>query len=304
MLKNPFGLKDGTLVTIDQVESGLACGCVCPSCGGALVAHKGKLNPYQRHVKHHFKHHNSDNCAHGLETATHLFAKQIIEQEKLLLLPNLTARIDEDTLRDLEAKRPSLLITKSELPNRGSYPKELIEKELVPAWYVLKIDKVELEKKVGNIIPDVIVTAKQNRLLVEILVTHGIDEKKLAYIKEHQLSVVEYDFSKMKDDFDPDHLEKVLTRSYKGAKKGFGYGRWVHSPVLELAKNKLIENIKNLYPEEEPEKKETALTDLQIRIAASNELRRKRAAFFAGEIINQTEAAFIKKKYLNAKGLI
>ena len=43
-----YALKDGVLVHISQVPSGLQCGCKCPACGETLIAKKGDK------VIHHF----------------------------------------------------------------------------------------------------------------------------------------------------------------------------------------------------------------------------------------------------------
>ena len=37
-----YALRDNSIVSISDVESGLKCGCVCPACGERLVAKKGK----------------------------------------------------------------------------------------------------------------------------------------------------------------------------------------------------------------------------------------------------------------------
>ncbi|WP_443098035.1 hypothetical protein [Treponema succinifaciens] len=56
-------------------------------------------------------------------------------------------------------------------------------------------DKVELEKSLGDIIPDVFATVKGRAFMVEILVSHAIDEEKLDKIKEHRISCIEIDLS-------------------------------------------------------------------------------------------------------------
>jgi hypothetical protein len=70
-----------TLVPVGDVESGLKCGCLCPACKAPLVAKKGKKN------QHHFSHYGQDECEHGVETALHLAAKDIIAKHKKLHLP-------------------------------------------------------------------------------------------------------------------------------------------------------------------------------------------------------------------------
>lgn len=77
-LEVPFGLRtaDRRMVSIETVERGLACGCVCPGCGARLVGVKGEVKI------HHFRHHSEDaNCTGARETALHLFAKQIIAED-------------------------------------------------------------------------------------------------------------------------------------------------------------------------------------------------------------------------------
>ena len=68
----PYGDKKGRLLTVAEVDSGLACDCVCPACKGLLVARKGRVR------RHHFAHFEADPCAYGKETAVHLMAKEIL----------------------------------------------------------------------------------------------------------------------------------------------------------------------------------------------------------------------------------
>ena len=45
-LKNPFGLKDGKIVTIGDIspeDNGLRCNCTCPNCGGMFLARRGSV---------------------------------------------------------------------------------------------------------------------------------------------------------------------------------------------------------------------------------------------------------------------
>ena len=39
-LKITYALKDGEIVSIEDVKSGLNCSCICPACGDPLVAKK------------------------------------------------------------------------------------------------------------------------------------------------------------------------------------------------------------------------------------------------------------------------
>ena len=53
----PFGQResDGVFVDVEDVDNGLACGCVCPSCKVKLSAKQGECNAW------HFAHAPRDN---------------------------------------------------------------------------------------------------------------------------------------------------------------------------------------------------------------------------------------------------
>ena len=55
-LKLAYGMHNGRLRYIDDVERGLNCGCICPSCGRPLVARKGPVKVA------HFAHHQGGDC--------------------------------------------------------------------------------------------------------------------------------------------------------------------------------------------------------------------------------------------------
>jgi competence CoiA-like predicted nuclease len=72
-----YGLKNGEIVNISDVERGLACGCTCLECGAKLEAHQGEKNIY------HFKHHNREERINCYETAIHLASKKLFSIKKL-----------------------------------------------------------------------------------------------------------------------------------------------------------------------------------------------------------------------------
>ena len=55
-IKIPYALKNGTLVHVDSVERGLACGCLCLVCNNAVQARQGERK------SHHFSHVGKVNC--------------------------------------------------------------------------------------------------------------------------------------------------------------------------------------------------------------------------------------------------
>ncbi len=61
-----------------------------------------------------------------------------------------------------------------------------------------KIDSVELEYKIGNIIPDILITCDGKQFIVEIFVTHAVDDEKKEKIKSLKISALEIDLSRFK----------------------------------------------------------------------------------------------------------
>ncbi|WP_353215145.1 competence protein CoiA family protein [Salinisphaera hydrothermalis] len=144
-----YAMKTGAIVHIDQIEAkerGLACGCVCAECGGAMVARKGDLRA------HHFAHHASTNCAGGAETALHLKGKEVLATLSCLTLPSVLC-----------------------LDNR---------RELIPVETV-SIESVELEKTMGEIRPDAVVRTSDGRsILVEIPLPFELSRGELSTLVE------------------------------------------------------------------------------------------------------------------------
>ena len=78
-----YALKDGNIVSIDDVPSGKECGCVCPACGDELIARKGQKR------MHHFAHRSNEDCEYGYESSLHLAAKTFFRvQRKWSFLPS------------------------------------------------------------------------------------------------------------------------------------------------------------------------------------------------------------------------
>lgn len=76
-----YALKDGNIVSIDDVPSGKECGCVCPACGDELIARKGEKR------MHHFAHRSNEDCEYGYESSLHLAAKDILSRAKKMAIP-------------------------------------------------------------------------------------------------------------------------------------------------------------------------------------------------------------------------
>ncbi len=201
MAKNPYGLLDGQIVTVNEVERGLACNCVCPACGHPLEAHKGAArDPY-------FSHYRGAECGAAYETALHLLAKDVLEKERRLLLPELKVTSDLSIAR-------AGTIAETEI--------------IVKPWNRMEFDEVFVEKSLGDIIPDVRLTKSGRNLFVEIRVTHKVDDAKLAKIRERNVATIEYDFSAASRILTRKDIRHVLIETYVA--RGLGRGAWIYHP--------------------------------------------------------------------------
>lgn len=172
--KLKYGLRNGVLIHIDNVVSGKACGCQCPSCNAPLIARKGDRR------ENHFAHEGLT-CKYAFETVLHMLAKQIIDNSKSIILPRVSLSFSS---------------------NRADL--EVFDER------TLDIDFVELEVNEDGFVPDVIIYKGQHRLLVEIYVTHKVNSAKKQLLQEKKLSCIEINLSKEPRDLDIETLTELI----------------------------------------------------------------------------------------------
>ena len=171
-----YAIKDGVATSIENVESGLKCGCICPSCGEPLIARKGAKR------MHHFAHYSGHNCEYGYETSLHLAAKEILSKANRIMLPAVYIQF----------------------PNSPKAPELYCESKEI------EIERVELEKRFQDVIPDVVIYAGGKQLFLEVYVTHAIDDVKLKKLKESDISTIEIDLSRKEHSISLEELQNVL----------------------------------------------------------------------------------------------
>ena len=172
-----YAIKDGNLTHISEVERGLKCGCVCPACHEVLIARKGKK------MMHHFAHKSTENCAYGYETSLHLAAKEILAGTKKIIIPG--------TYVKFYSHKQTICLSKST---------------------EVTIEKVQLEHRFRNVIPDVIIYVDGKPLFIEIFVTHPIDDEKLDKLKELGISTIEIDLSSIDHSVTTEELSDILLK--------------------------------------------------------------------------------------------
>jgi hypothetical protein len=163
-----YGLKRGTqneLLHIDKVHNGLGCDCVCPHCKHELIAR----NRGTKRIPH-FAHASGSDCGGGRMTALHMLAQQIIESGKKIMLPDYIG----------EYYQKETVLTEFDEVTLEQRTK-LDDKLSRPDCIGIKYDKDGLTHK----------------LLIEIRVTHKVDEQKQRLIRDAGIACIEIDLSDM-----------------------------------------------------------------------------------------------------------
>lgn len=168
---------------------------------------------------------------------------------------------------------PSLAIKSTRLKPEefdGEWEDNTLVMELVVIDVLLEIASTVLERKTGSITPDVVVSLKHptpsmhyvqetwidgdfdflddvNSLgvwpatvLIEVTVTHGIDDRKLQRIRKLNLPTLEIDIGSLGGKVTRQGLRELVLESFVGKK-------WVHHPVIPRAKQ-ILEGLLDEHP--------------------------------------------------------
>ncbi|MDX8464683.1 hypothetical protein RFM26_03180 [Mesorhizobium sp. VK23B] len=162
-----------------------------------MVAHKG---PYRRHFQHAAEA-DGATCSSAGETALHKFAKETLQRALKLRLEGLT---ESDG-------RHSVVVVK--------------EQEF-------EFDDAVLEKREGDIVPDVVCRKGDRILYVEFKVTHGCDSEKLEKLRRLGVGALEIDLSRYRDCPLAELGNAILTEAPRV---------WLHNPKIPAARNRLEE---------------------------------------------------------------
>lgn len=158
---------ENRLMFVDDVPNGLECGCVCPGCKEKLIAkNDGKIR------EHHFAHASNKECITGYQTMIHLLAKAIIFNKKVLPGFAINNKL-------LVAKQIGLEVRLEDL-------------NIIPDILAIASVPVNLNfmgTSIGAITKDI-------PLIIEIFVTHKVDEEKAKLIKNAGIPAIEIDLSK------------------------------------------------------------------------------------------------------------
>lgn len=99
LAKVPFGLRDGVYWHALEVENGLACGCVCPSCLGALIAaNQGEIQIA------HFRHATPTECVESYWESVFFAVQQVFKRAGHVTLPGYETRVSRSGWGNIVAR--------------------------------------------------------------------------------------------------------------------------------------------------------------------------------------------------------
>ena len=155
------------------------------------------------------------------------------------------------------------------------------------------LSDVRLEQRLGNLTPDLIANYRGTELMVEIAVTHFIDDEKLAKIEKAGIATVEIDLSTLDRMPNRDELKALLTQEND-------HITWAFS-----AKRKQAEAIENQKREEHARKLEQKLeADKAIERRKLNTLLSEMRGMMQPEAIKARKAAWSKSESVGERLLV
>lgn len=190
-----FG-PDRKMVHISKVKNGLKCGCLCPApnCNEPLI---GKTN----HATPHFSHVANSACGGGPETSIHLLSKEIVEDHKMLFLPEGLASFGEKQVK-------------------------------LWAAYTANFDRVTSESRdLERIVPDTFMWKRDRQLIVEMAVTHPCDPIKVARVRALQIPLLEIDLSSVPRNAERDFIVDAVLKSAPRS--------WLYHPRIDKKRDEL-----------------------------------------------------------------
>lgn len=199
-VKLKYGLRAGELVHVsrEDVKSGLACGCCCPACDAELLAKKGPKRD------DHYSHRPGSDCGAAVETALHYQAKALLDKYRYLKIPPVAITFDTN--------RSALKIADERY---------------------LNIESMRIEKRVGEIVPDLIATVNGRDLFIEVFVTHPVDAEKLSVIKGMGVSCIEIDLSSVDRDLSMESMKSLVIDETSNK-------RWLFNARAEYEKGRML----------------------------------------------------------------
>lgn len=211
----------GDLVTVDEVERGLACNCTCPSCGTQLEARKGNKR------SHHFAHEINKECLYGAEISMYKAFYKLLKHSMKFCIP--------DAIIENEFGRGSVVVKKGTM---------------------IELTDIKMYNDPIHYPPELVCYCGENRFRIILNIESYYNKDDFRIIKEygiqHNLPIVSIELDKVGElssystlqeyvDF-PNHKTWIYNRKVESQRKKY---------QEELVKQKKYSKRKN-YREERP----------------------------------------------------
>lgn len=184
----------GVLVHVSEVPRGKACDCYCAACGSPVIAKKGNRTVW------HFAHLSKAACLHAPETALHKAVKQVILQGTQIGLPDLV----------VEA--------------RARVGRHEAHAERRVKGRAIRYFEPRLEVRMSDIVADAVIKADGRELIVEVAVTHKVDDEKHGKLALLRTPAIELEAWKLDRDVDWSSIRSFVSQSIEARK-------WVFNPL-------------------------------------------------------------------------
>lgn len=227
-VKLKYGMRDGKIISIYDIpleQRGLKCDCICPLCGMPLQARLGEKNQW------HFAHHNTGcDIMAAQRIALIMLAKEIIENNKKILLPGLFVNI-EDT---------DFFYPRHDWPSSLKYRNAKM----------VCCESVKLEKRTSSSVPNIVINVSGRECLIEIAITRFTDRKKQKRIEKTGLPAFEINLSSVYGmEVSVDEIKDAVLNREENRK-------WLFNPLYKVAVEWANEKYKSLLLKYENEKKQ------------------------------------------------
>ena len=199
-----------------RLFNGYKCGCFCPNpaCRKPLSARQGE------HNQHSFAHQKGDeDCGHAYESSIHLLAKELL------------------TKKNCGIRLPGAEFHWEEIDDN----KTIVQKEKrFKSTYKIP-DEAQAELPIEGFIPDVFAYIEGKPIIIEIYVTHKVDEDKIEKIKNSKISAIEIDLHNEDRQIDEPLLKEILEDRADKRKDR----KWIYNAELEAIQQKAdLENLR------------------------------------------------------------
>ena len=206
MVKNPYGLRNNDpseWVSVYDVDKNDLDEYFCAECGTKFIP----VQPSDSRKQWFFRHESLGNCDGSRETAIHLMAKQILVEDREIMLPYL-----------LMKPEPHIYI-------EYKWHREINKLYQLGERRLFHFDSVQDEVWQDGRIPDIVAVAGDRKLFVEIVVTHDIDDEKLNWIRERNISTLRVSLGGLSYESTKEDVKRCLMTGWLN---GVNIVQWVH----------------------------------------------------------------------------